>query len=52
MLKIQELQQDAVKLHRDILAMANLLNISVNEYQDEVSPNSNDYLGDTEQLGW
>lgn len=51
MLRIQELQAESVYLHRDMLSMSNLLNLTALEVFPNISPYSRDYLGDTTLLG-
>ena len=59
-LRIQDLQQERVRLHRDVSAMAKELGISVADFKKrplakgvELFPidESEDYPGDTEVLG-
>lgn len=60
-LKIQDLQQERLNLHRDIYAMAKQLEISVENLRNfeiakgvplfPVNPYSKEYPGDTEILG-
>lgn len=60
-LRIQDLQQERIRLHRDVYTMAQVLGVSLEALRNHeiaegvrlfpVDPNSEDYPGDTDTLG-
>lgn len=60
-LRIQDLQQERIRLHRDIYTMAQVLGVSLEDLKNyeiaegvrlfSVDHNSEDYPGDTDTLG-